>query len=159
MNISALQVAVLSAPAGLFVYTLISPSSCTANVRGFECSNLPSSTGVSTKPRCANLVWKTSVTWMWALMPPPPQKKLRTYIFLDFTHVHNIRVVDIVSFRGSSARLIQIFSFRLIRPIFSHVWSTSALGATALGQGLMNIDKEKGSLPWNKFHLFELYCN
>jgi len=46
MNIGVLQVAVLSAPAGLFVYILIRPSSCIANVRDFECSNLPCSMGV-----------------------------------------------------------------------------------------------------------------
>jgi hypothetical protein len=57
-------------------------------------------------------------------VPPPPKKELRTYIFLDITQVHNARVIDIASFRGSSARLIQIFSVRFICPIvtFRHIW-------------------------------------
>jgi len=47
----------------------------------------------------------------------PPKEKLQTYIFWDITHVHNARVIDIASFRGSSGQLIQIFSVRLICPI------------------------------------------
>jgi len=46
MNTGVFQVAVLSAPAGLFVYKLIRPSSSISNVSGFECSNLPCNTGV-----------------------------------------------------------------------------------------------------------------
>ena len=61
MNIGVLQVAVLYVPAGLFMYTLTRPRSCTANVRGFECSNLPCNMGVR-QNRVANFVWKISVT-------------------------------------------------------------------------------------------------
>jgi hypothetical protein len=65
------------------------------------------------------------------------------------------------AFAAAQPSLFKFSVFGLFAP-YSYIQPrmvTSALGATALGEGLMNIDKEKGSLHWNTFHLFELYFN
>jgi hypothetical protein len=71
--------------------------------------------------------------------PPPPKKKKRNFENTYFWTLY-ARVIDIASFRGSSARLIQIFSVRLIcsiqLPVHSATYGNKCAGRNRFGRGV-----------------------
>jgi len=93
---------------------------------------------------------------------PPPSKRNFELTYLWTLHTYTMLGRSILP--ASAAAQPGLFKFSAFGLFAPYIYIqprmvTSALGATALGEGLMNIDEEKGSLHWNKFHLFELYCN
>jgi len=57
---------------------------------------------------------------------------------MDITHIQYARVIDIASFRGSSAQLIQIFTVQLICLIqlYSATYGHERAGRNRVGRGV-----------------------